>query len=309
MADKNWKDLWQENYLGKGDCKELDKRVKQLKTKKQEIIATYLPWAIVERIFNLQDGKIEIIRANTQIEKVFVSNPDFDPTQNVDSIGGTNLPAIEKTVVTQSTIVEVDKLHVRDEIDEGVVIPKFMLCYFVNVKVIWQGREYTERYPLLSSTNQPLSFWTQADLNRAIQRAKVKAIAIVSGIGYKLYEDGDLQFEDTKDDKPKPKPSKDDKPKPKPKPKAKPKPEKKEEPSVMDDLEEKPDKEEETETESDDEEVTEDREEIENVIKQRFLKGGVKKSTAIKDFLKKEKADKIQGLSLEKIKKLYKLVK
>jgi len=31
--------------------------------------------------------------------------------------------------------------------------------------------------------------------NRAIQRAKVKAIAIISGIGYKLFEKNDMQFE------------------------------------------------------------------------------------------------------------------
>ena len=36
--------------------------------------------------------------------------------------------------------------------------------------------------------------WTQNELNKSVQRGKVKAIAIVSGIGYKLFEDGDLQF-------------------------------------------------------------------------------------------------------------------
>ena len=41
------------------------------------------------------------------------------------------------------------------------------------------------------SSGRPLASWTQNDLNRAFQRAKVKAIAIVSGIGYKWFENYD----------------------------------------------------------------------------------------------------------------------
>ena len=157
---KNWKELWDDNYRGKGATEELSRFTKDLNFGSKKGV-TYLPWATVERIFKMQDGTYEIIK-------------------------------------TGDSYVECDSYFIGQEIDKlnGIVVEKFNNAFFVNVKVDWKGQTYTERYPLQDSSSSPLTRWTQNDLNKAFQRGKVKAIAIVSGIGYKLYEDGDLQFED-----------------------------------------------------------------------------------------------------------------
>ena len=177
MLEKTWKEKWMANYRGEGDCQELETFLKELDYGSRKGV-TYLPWAVVDRIFKMQDGVTETIF--------------FPKTVEVESgEEGT------KTIQVGNTIIEVDSVHIRDEVDNnGVVTPKYMNSYFVRIKAEWEGKVHVERYPLLSSTGQALAFWTQVDLNKAVQRGKVKAIAIVSGIGYKLFEDGDLQFED-----------------------------------------------------------------------------------------------------------------
>lgn len=158
------KKLWLQNYRGEGDCAELEKTLKTLKA--GSFAASYVPWAVAERIFKFQDGEIEYVKIN-------------------------------------GSTVEVDRTVIKTEVDTetGVITERNANAYFVNVKVSWQGNTYTERYPLLDHKNQALVSWNQADINKAHQRAKVKAIAIVSGIGYKLFEDGDLQFENDSDNK------------------------------------------------------------------------------------------------------------
>jgi hypothetical protein len=295
METKNWKDLWNENYEGKGDCEGLHERVKHLTKKDQKtIIASYLPWAIVERIFRMQGGEIEVLRIKTEAQTI----PDGE--------GGT------LTVVRESeSIVEPDRLFLKTSVNSasGVVNEIWANSYFVNVKVTWQGREYIEHYPLLSSTNQPLSLWNQGDLNRAVQRAKVKAIAIVSGIGYKLFEDGDLQFGDDEEEEKTvstPKPPSTSKPKPNkrpkaaakpkvekdPEPKPEPKPEPEPEQTVMDDLE------------------TSDlpRNEMEEVIKKAFFKSKAK-GKIIQTLLADKGFSRIQELSDKDLTSLYLEVK
>lgn len=157
MSD-NWKELWLKNYNNEGDCKGLEEYVERLDfgAKKD---AFYLPWAVVERIFRLQDGEIEILKTNDKI-------------------------------------VEMDKVSIAQVVDsDGVITENASVSFFVNVKVKWQGREHVEKYPLQDSNGRALVMWNQNDINRAIQRAKVKAIAIISGIGYKLFEKNDMQFE------------------------------------------------------------------------------------------------------------------
>lgn len=307
MLEKTWKEKWMANYRGEGDCQELETFLKELDYGSRKGV-TYLPWAVVDRIFKMQDGVTETIF--------------FPKTVEVESgEEGT------KTIQIGNSIVEVDSVHIRDEIDNnGIVTPKYMNSYFIRIKAEWEGKVHVERYPLLSSTGQALAFWTQIDLNKAVQRGKVKAIAIVSGIGYKLFEDGDLQFEDEGKDKKEAnvkkaveelkKPKKEEK-------KAEPKvtkETKKEEPkvSVMDDLEElkeEPKKDsgaiEEKEAPKIDSGVIipDRREDIENEIKRQFLTGGVEKATAIRAYLKENNEKVITSLPEEKLKELYVLIK
>lgn len=143
--EKDWKDLFESNYQCKGICAGLDKEVK----KKSNI--SYIGWALAERLFEQQDGVLEVMK-NDKGGRVFTEE-----------------------FMNESGI---------------------FYAYFVEVKAKWMGREYTEYYPMQDYMNKPLKVFTQNDVNKNIQRAKAKAIAIVSGIGYALYEKGDLQFED-----------------------------------------------------------------------------------------------------------------
>lgn len=155
------KELWLNNYKGIGDTADLEKHLKTLGYGARTNIS-YLPWAVVERIFRLQGGEVHW------------------------------LPASDKSSVYVDEVI----LDSNYDPESGLIDTRSIRAYFINIQAVWQGREYTERYPLQDSNGRPLSNWTQNELNKAFQRGKVKAIAIVSGIGYKLFEDGDLQFEE-----------------------------------------------------------------------------------------------------------------
>lgn len=287
---ENWKELWNKNYRGEDDTKGLVSSVKTLSYGSRNG-ASYLPWAIVERIYKLQDGKFEVIKVD-------------------------------------ESIVEIDRVHIRDEIDDnGVVIPKYANSYFINIKAEWKGQVYIERYPLQDSNGKPLMNWTQNELNKSVQRGKVKAIAIVSGIGYKLFEDGDLQFvEDGKETVPEDKVENAKKILSKSKAKAvkevSVKEDKVKEVSVKEDtnvnVTAKTDNKEEQEKPKkvvvgdglpEDGDVPIDREDLDNEIIKRFLNGGSEIQTKIRSFLKEKGIQKISGLTETNAKELYAIVK
>jgi hypothetical protein len=258
MENKNWKEMWLKNYRGEGDTAELIEFVKKLNYGNRNNVS-YLPWATVERIFKLQDGTIETF-ASKSIED-----------QN------------------RTTIVEVDRVLTKEEVDEhGVVSRVYSNSYFVNIRVMWQGQVHIERYPIQDSTGRPLTSWTQNDINKALQRGKVKAIAIVSGIGFKLFEDGDLQFEEEPAVQPKP-----ELVAPKPKPVSVPTPVvNTPEKTVI--LPKQP--------------LVENRIDLENTIKKEFLAGGEKKATLIRDFLTQSNAKKIADLTDQQVKDLHLII-
>jgi hypothetical protein len=261
--------IWNQNYHGEGSCAELETYLKKLDYGSRTGVF-YLPWAVVERIFKEQGGTIELLSKN-------------------------------------GTTVEVDRVMKRYEINEdGTLTEQYAQAFFINVRVEWLGLSYVERYPLQDSSGRALLNWTQNDLNKAFQRAKVKAIANISGIGYKLFETGDLQFDDNttakdieekaeekltgdtkkKLDSAKPKPAKKTKPAPKP-----------EEESTEDT----------PETAKDETTSKFDRTEYENEIKELFISSAPAKQKVIKEFLTKHETTKIQTLSDEHIVELHQL--
>jgi hypothetical protein len=261
--EKNWKDLWLKNYRGEGDTSELVSFLKKLNYGNRNNIS-YLPWAVVERIFRLQDGTIEVIPS--------------------------------AVAELQTGIVEADRTLIREEVDSnGVVSKMYANAYFVNIRVNWQGQTHIERYPLQDSSGRALTTWTQNEINKALQRGKVKAIAIVSGIGFKLFEDGDLQFNDGDaflDKEPDSYTQKVENPYVE-KQETKPAPAKKEEKALV-----KPKT-----------EPTSNRVEQENEIKKSFLSGGVEKANIIKEFLTASNSKKMSDLSDEQIKVLFDLIR
>lgn len=251
MEQTNWKDFWIKNYKGEGDTEDLASFLKKLNYGNRTNIS-YLPWATVERIFRLQDGKIEILKSE------------------------------------RGTIVEGDRVLSKEEVDtNGVLLNHHIFSFFINIKVEWQGQTHIEKYPLQDSSGRALLQWTQNDVNKAIQRGKVKAIAIISGIGFKLFEDGDLQFEeDTTTQLPS-------------KPVSQPKVEKVEikvqvKPEVK--PEPKP-------------EPSANRVDMENEIKKQFLSGGKAISEKIRDFLSQKTAKKISDLNNEQVAELFNSIK
>lgn len=262
--ENNWKELWLRNYRGEGDTQELASYLKKLNYGNRNNIS-YLPWAVVERIFRLQDGTIEIF-----------------PTRVSEN---------------QTSIVEADRVMVKEEVDSnGVVSRTYANAYFVNIRVNWHGQTHIERYPLQDSSGRPLAYWTQNEINKAIQRGKVKAIAIVSGIGFKLFEDGDLQFNDGDiaiEREPDPYHEKVENPYVEEKKKVAPKPIQVQTEKVV----AKPVK-----------EPTPNRVEQENFIKKEFLSGGEKKSTFIREFLTKSEVKKISDLTDELLNDLQSIV-
>lgn len=284
------KDLWYKNYKGEGDTAELESFLKKLSYGSKDI-ANYLPWAVVERIFKFQGGTYKILR---------LTSPD--------------------------SIVEVDQVKTKVDVDPdtGIVTEKIVKSYFVNVEVQWMGQVHVERYPLQGSNNTPLLSWSQNELNRAVQRAKVKAIANVSGIGYKLFEDGDLQFENDDDGNDRNTKVSESLNKVK-EAKSKLKAEKKEEPKksveplnadasekcvepIEEPIEEEYGNEESADAEP---EIVEqklvpfNRAAIENDLKQLYLKGGVNIQNKVKAFLEEKKTLKITELSDKDIEVLY----
>lgn len=248
MEQTNWKTLWLKNYKGEGDTEDLASFLKKLNYGNRNNIS-YLPWATVERIFRLQDGKIEILKSE------------------------------------QGTIVEADRVLSKEEIDEqGVLINHHTYSFFVNIKVDWQGQTHIEKYPLQDSSGRPLTQWTQNDVNKAIQRGKVKAIAIISGIGFKLFEDGDLQFEEETTVQTKPELVV-------PKQKTVPTPVVNQPAEKLVITPKQP--------------LVENRIDLENTIKKEFLAGGEKKANLIRDFLTQSNAKKIADLTDEQVKDLH----
>jgi hypothetical protein len=270
-----WKEKWLSNYRGEGDCAELEKRTKDLDYGNRKGV-TFLPWAIVDRIFAMQGGEYELLKQD-------------------------------------GSVVEVDTVLENEEIDSnGQVSQTFIKSYFINIRAKWLGRVYTERYPLQDGAGNPLRFWSQNELNRAYQRGKTKAIAIISGIGYKLFEDGDLQFDASEKTKTVEK-SETISVKTQPKVSNPPKVIKSEEPIKSIEEPEKAeglDKVEETEL--GEEASVKDvppRIEMDNDIKQSFLTGGSVKAAKIKSFLKEKDVGKISELSEEDTITLWKALK
>ena len=78
----------------------------------------------------------------------------------------------------------------------GQMVPfqKTSLGYFVEVEVIIDGVSVSEPFPVLDYRNKPIAQPTAMDINKSLQRAKVKAIA-GHGLGLYIYAGEDLPIE------------------------------------------------------------------------------------------------------------------
>ena len=159
---KNWRDVFLENYNGISDvAKEVEPFVKENYKGN-----AYIPWATMERLTYLLD-----------------EDATFENIKNKD--GG---------------LVHTDVLEMHQQnIQKGEVVSETtsqMFSHMVKVRLIFMNKEFIEEYPIQDQDYSAAKVFNQNLVNRALQRAKAKVASRATGIGFKLYEGKDLQFDE-----------------------------------------------------------------------------------------------------------------
>lgn len=149
-------ELFIKNYENKGICEGLKSKVKTIEKefKKQGVTVyiDYLPWAIVERLFRMQGGKIEVVDWKYSIP--------FDSKEY--------------------------------DVETGTIEATTKDAHFIHLKGYWQGEELDEYYPIFDSqTSRVIKTPDANQLNASRQRGSVRLIARLSGIGLWIFEQQD----------------------------------------------------------------------------------------------------------------------
>lgn len=160
--------LFLQNYNNEGDCAQLENYVKKIekefKKTGQVKVIRYYPWAVVERIFRSQGGKIEVLNWSMKVE---LQGKDLLPNESGELV-------LQQTTST---------------------------ALFIHLKGTWQGQEEHEYYPIFDNQSAKIIKLPDAlDLNTAKQRGMVRLIARLSGIGLDIFEQQEGQFEEDKEE-------------------------------------------------------------------------------------------------------------
>lgn len=161
-AKKTWKEVFLENYSGKSEiAKEVEPFIKENYKGN-----SYIPWATMERLTYMCDE-----------DAVF---------ENIKN--------------EQGGLVHTDKVEMHQQnIQKGEVVSETtsqMFSHMVKVKLIFMGKKFIEEYPIQDQDYTAARVYNQNLVNKALQRAKAKVAARATGIGLKLYEGKDLQFDE-----------------------------------------------------------------------------------------------------------------
>ena len=159
---KTWKEVFLENYSGKSEiAKEVEPFIKENYKGN-----SYIPWATMERLTYMCDE-----------DAVF---------ENIKN--------------EQGGLVHTDKLiNYQKQIQNGEIIAETeasMFSHFVKVKLTFMNKIFIEEYPIQDQDYTAARVYNQNLVNKALQRAKAKVAARATGIGLKLYEGKDLQFDE-----------------------------------------------------------------------------------------------------------------
>lgn len=155
---KNWLEVYLSNYHGQSpEAKELEAFMKPNYKGNQ-----YIPWATMERLTYQQDP-----------EAVF-----YTMLVSEDNSG----------------IVHTDKISI--ETTKGAeFIQSTAFSHFVRVEATFLGKSVIEDYPIQDEKYEAPKVFDQNLVNKALKRAMAKVASRVTGLGLKLYENGDLQFD------------------------------------------------------------------------------------------------------------------
>ena len=159
---KTWKEVFLENYSGKSEiAKEVEPFIKENYKGN-----SYIPWATMERLTYMCDE-----------DAVF---------ENIKN--------------EQGGLVHTDKVEMHQQnIQKGEIVSETtsqMFSHMVKVKLIFMGKEFIEEFPIQDQDYTAARVYNQNLVNKALQRAKAKVAARATGIGLKLYEGKDLQFDE-----------------------------------------------------------------------------------------------------------------
>lgn len=163
-----WIDVFNDNYYNKSDAaRQIDDLMK-----KNYKGHKYVPWSVMVRLlYTMDDNAVLEVMTNDNGGHVF---SDLVETY-------TSLPDKKNPEVTLTT-------------------KTYTYAHFVKVKCTFLGKTFIENYPVQDNSYNPTNYIDSNMINKSIQRAKAKVISTATGLGFMLYETGDLQFED--DNKP-----------------------------------------------------------------------------------------------------------
>lgn len=168
VQERTWKSVFLANYNGESEeAKMIEPYLKS--TYKGDV---YIPWATMERLVYMCD-----------------ENAEFANICNEN--GG---------LVHTDMIFQRQLNRNKDGIVSETEAPMF--AHFVKVALTFMGKTFVEDYPIQDQDYSAAKVFNQNLVNRALQRAKAKLGARATGLGLKLYEGFDLQFDSKEDEKP-----------------------------------------------------------------------------------------------------------
>lgn len=165
--NEKWLKQFIENYNGKSaEAKEVADFIKE--TYKGD---SYIPWATMERLTYMQDpeAKFETLKTDNG------------------------------NIVFSDTLLNENKVVQKGEVVNETVAT--MMSHFVKVKLTFLGKTFIEEYPIQDQDYSALKVYNQNAVNKALKRALAKVASRATGIGLRLYENKDLQFDTPEEDK------------------------------------------------------------------------------------------------------------
>ena len=167
VKKKTWKEQFVENYNGRSEeAQEVAEFIKENYKGN-----SYIPWATMERLTYMQDPEAKFETLETE----------------------------NGSMVFSDTLLNENKVVQKGEVVSETVAT--MMSHFVKVKLTFMGKEFVEEYPIQDQDYSALKVFNQNAVNKALKRALAKVASRATGIGLKLYENKDLQFDVPAEDK------------------------------------------------------------------------------------------------------------
>ena len=165
--NEKWLKQYKENYEGKSDeAKSVAEFIEENYKGNN-----YIPWATMERLTYMQDPEAKFETLETE----------------------------NGSMVFSDTLLNENKVVQKGEVVSETVAT--MMSHFVKVKLTFMGKTFIEEYPIQDQDYSALKVYNQNAVNKALKRALAKVASRATGIGLRLYENKDLQFDAPEEDK------------------------------------------------------------------------------------------------------------